>query len=395
MGNVHWPTGRTVKILAVLTMAGGVLGMAPGIASASTCVSWAGTPPVNPSASGDLFSAVAARSACDVWAVGNKSVTGVDQTLAEHWNGLAWTVVPSSNPGGSTHNNDFAGVAAASPTTAWAVGWYSNGTADQTLIETLVGTVWEQESSPNPGGPTQGNVLNAVAATSAKNAWAVGYYSMSGPKFLTLIERWNGTTWRRVPSPSPGATESQLLGVAATSASNAWAVGYFVDSHSALQTLIEHWNGTAWKRVPSPNPGGSTHDNVVHAVAVSSASNAWAVGGYFNSVGHNEPLAEHWNGKAWKLAATPSLGSTASGGALAGVTILSGRNAWAVGTVLKGGNRTLALHWNGSRWHLVATPDLGSYNVLIGVASSGSATVWAVGDYNIGGPSLTLAIHCC
>jgi hypothetical protein len=36
---------------------------------------------------------------------------------------------------------------------------------------------------------------------------------------------WNGTTWARVPSSCPGLGD--LTGVAATSPSNAWAVGFF------------------------------------------------------------------------------------------------------------------------------------------------------------------------
>lgn len=35
-----------------------------------------------------------------------------------------------------------------------------------------------------------------------------------------------------------------LLGVAATSATNVWAVGY---TDGGGKTLIVHWNGTSWK----------------------------------------------------------------------------------------------------------------------------------------------------
>jgi hypothetical protein len=390
--NLSWLAGRTVKIVAVLTVAGGMLGTGPATATAATCVSWAGTPPVNPRSSGDAFVAVAVRSACDVWAVGN-TVGSADQTLAEHWNGLAWTVTPSSNPGGSSHDNDITGVAAASSTTAWAVGRYYNGVAHQTLIETLSGGVWEQESSPNPGGSAHDNVLSGVAATSARNAWAVGSYSTTGLNLLTMIEHWNGATWSQVPSPSPGASENELLGVTATSATNAWAVGFYVNSHGIPQTLVEHWNGATWKRVPSPSPGGSTGSNYLVAVAASSASNVWAVGSYLHGSG-NVPLTEHWNGTAWKAVRTPSLG-TPQGGSLAGVTVLSAKDAWAVGTYISSGNKTLAEHWNGTRWSWVPALNLGSYNALSGVAASTASTVWAVGTYNTSGPSLTLAIHCC
>jgi hypothetical protein len=57
----------------------------------------------------------------------------VDRTLIEHWNGTAWTVQQSPNPGGSSHYDDLHGVAAISAGDAWAVGSYGN--AGRTLIE--------------------------------------------------------------------------------------------------------------------------------------------------------------------------------------------------------------------------------------------------------------------
>jgi hypothetical protein len=68
--------------------------------------------------------------------------------------------------------------------------------------------------------------LDGAAATSASNAWAVGTYS-TGTSGKTFIAHWNGTAWKQVPSPSPGSIGSFLRGVTATSASNVWAVGDF------------------------------------------------------------------------------------------------------------------------------------------------------------------------
>src|SRR5689334_8733561 len=59
--------------------------------------------------------------------------------------------------------------------------------------------------------------FNGVAATSASNAWAVG-----GNNGFTLIAHWNGTGWKKVPSPNGSNGANNLEGVAATSASNAW-----------------------------------------------------------------------------------------------------------------------------------------------------------------------------
>ena len=68
--------------------------------------------------------------------------------------------------------------------------------------------------------------------------WAVGIGSQ------TLIVHWNGKVWKRVPSPNlPGNYLNVLFGVVATSAGNAWAVG----TSSCNQVLVERWNGAAWK----------------------------------------------------------------------------------------------------------------------------------------------------
>ncbi len=76
------------------------------------------------------------------------------------------------------------------------------------------------------------NSLIGVAVTAASNAWAVG-----GTADSTLILRWTGSRWIRVPSPNPG-TSAELVGVAATSAGNAWAVGSFDDGPQ--DTLAVH-----------------------------------------------------------------------------------------------------------------------------------------------------------
>ena len=81
-----------------------------------------------------------------------------------------------------------------------------------------------------------------MAATSSTNAWAVGLTYGTSSKIL--IARWNGSAWKAVRSPS--LRGSALTGVAATSAGNAWAVGYTgAPGHPA--TLILQWNGTTWK----------------------------------------------------------------------------------------------------------------------------------------------------
>ena len=113
---------------------------------------------------------------------------------------------------------------------------------------------------------------------------------------LSLILRWNGTAWKRVPSPTP-AGGAALRGVAATSARSAWAVGD-TSSGDSSKTVILRWNGTAWKQVPSPSPGASSvcpawlpPPPVMpgRSAALSTAPH-----------GSGKTLILRWNGKTWK-----------------------------------------------------------------------------------------------
>lgn len=104
-----------------------------------------------------------------------------------------------------------------------------------------------------------------VAATSPSNAWAVGLEPSS-----SLIEHWNGRSWGLSFTEPVG----YFYGVAATSTRNAWAVGG-TNWFSPTQTLAEHWNGRSWRRVSTPSPHGGGYFT---GVAATSRSNAWAVG---------------------------------------------------------------------------------------------------------------------
>ena len=156
---------------------------------------------------------------------------------------------------------------------------------------------------PSPSPACCASVFSAVAAVSARDAWAVGSYCCRpGAGAQTLIEHWNGMAWKQVSSPRARAA---LVGVAATSAANAWAVGF-----NGSGTYILHWNGTAWKHLPAPNPGPPGRARL-QGVTATSARNAWAVGSYTAGT-VDRALIEHWNGRVWKQVASPNPGSGSS-----------------------------------------------------------------------------------
>jgi hypothetical protein len=376
-------TPQTFKAgVAAALLAGALVGIAPGGASASTCVSWTGSQPPNPGADNNDLNAVAVRSACNAWAVGYYAPSNTTTDgLTVHWNGSAWNQVPVPGLGRFTRAITLNGVAAPSARSAWAVGYYYRRSAGRTLILHWNGKAWKHLPSPSPSA-TQ-NALYGVAALSARNAWAVGEYA-SGTGDRTLILHWNGKTWKQVRSPDPGGSAgSTLFSVAALSSRDAWAVGWSGSfGEGSARTLILHWNGKTWKQVRSPNSGGSA----LKGVTFTSARNAWAVG---NAGSDSATLTLHWNGRTWRRVRSPSPGN--SGNDLTSVTATTARDAWAVGYQAEG---TIILHWNGRAWRLQPSSPEGIY-LFFGVAAAGSGDIWAVGEHYNGTDYQTYALHCC
>jgi len=310
---------------------------------------WSTIASPNPGADWNYLQSVSATSGTDAWAVGEASLrvdahTEISGTLIEHWNGRTWVKVRSPSPGIS--DNALFGVGAVSATNAWAVGDYEGGTgAHQALILHWNGKTWARVPAPNASG--HASSLEAVRAVSAVSAWAVGFDVSAIGQEVTMILHWNGKTWTRVPSPSPGNTLSGLGGVSVVSAGSAWATGASClsacgEAGEVDHTLILRWNGKAWSTAARPGRG------LLTAVTAATATSAWAAGSYCVSacgldaeVDHT--LIEHWNGKTWSTAASPNRGQ------LTAVSAASATSAWAVGS---SGPRPLILHWNGTTWSI-------------------------------------------
>jgi hypothetical protein len=224
--------------------------------------------------------------------------------------GLTLAAVAATSPAAATRaelsaapsNGRFYGVAALSATDAWAVGLHPGA-----FIAHWDGTSWTQSFTSNNG------FFFGVGAGAPDDVWAAGGTNWFHAK--TMIDHWNGTAWTRVPTPSP-APASYFRGVAATSATDAWAVGLTGSSPGSTattrsKTLIEHWNGTAWTRVSSPSP---RRISVLDGVAATSPTDAWAVGWTERNATprHLRALILHWDGTSWTQVPVPSSPGTAT-----------------------------------------------------------------------------------
>jgi hypothetical protein len=320
---------------------------------------------------------------------------------------LAWLATVGGGSGRSAgraslppRSGALMAVTAVSERDAWAVGFAQGALRRATLIEHWDGRGWLRLPSPDPAGNCcyrgGGPFLDSVAATSGRDAWAVGvtghYQSHGHIRSYGLIEHWNGTVWTRVPVPP--LPNGFLAGVAATSARDAWAVGSYFrhprDSYAAA--LVEHWDGRAWRQVPLPSLPRRHYGLVtLNAVAATSARDAWVVGGYYPNAGSGA-LIEHWDGKAWRQ--VPSHGPQ-RGFELYGVTAISARNAWAVGASSATG-KTLIEHWDGKAWRQVPSPAHAADGELSSVTATPSCGAWAVGDTGTrygSGSSATLVVR--
>jgi len=248
------------------------------------------------------LSSVAARSPADAWAVGSYLDGPVRRTLIEHWNGSAWRQSRSPSPGvgagGFAAVSSLTSVSAVSASSAWAVGSYDipnvpypGEAVDRTLILHWNGQAWSKVASPNR--TTSGFDYDELTGVSARrgDAWAVGYYfNAKAAAGRTLTEHWNGKKWTIVPSPNPppAGYPAGLSGVTTISGSSAWATGWWDQPNGARRTFLMHWNGTRWRQVVSPNPGGTGYANELTAVSGTSCRDLWAVG-YYSGSANGEP----------------------------------------------------------------------------------------------------------
>jgi hypothetical protein len=327
----------------------------------------------------DMFDGVTCSSGIDCWVVGqSQDANGGRHALSEHWNGSAWSLTPT--PDGPGYSSLLQNVVCSSSNSCWAIGEAYPQQA-QTLTERWDGSVWVVIDSPNINQALRENVLNAVDCISASDCWAVGYHH-----FQPLLTHWDGASWQAFDSPIPDDGISRTLNaVTCTSSNDCWAVGF-----AQGQSLTEHWNGTSWAIVSSPNSAGPYATGYLYGVACNSATDCWAAGASQTPNG-DRTLLEHWNGVSWSVVPSPDAAAPDNYSSLAAITCNSSSNCWAVGssseTDQTEAGHTLALHWDGSAWSVVASPNSvsGVYNYLTAVTCNVASDCWAVGKYAVAG----------
>jgi hypothetical protein len=205
--------------------------------------------------------------------------------------------------------------------------------------------------------------LYGLTAVSRRNVWAVGYTEAGE----ALALHWVGAGWKRVGVGSNRL--GRLFAVAFSAANDGWAVG---DGLGEPPDAINHWDGRRWIVIPSadvPEPRVVLWD-----VAALSRNDAWTVGLTAPAAagGPGRALVEHWDGARWAVALTPDVGQSQ----LHAVVPISRDDVWAVGNRLA---KTLIEHWDGNRWKVIPNPAA-PLGYLADIAAISPRDIWVVGD---------------
>jgi hypothetical protein len=242
---------------------------------------------------------VRVTSAGEAWMVGGtmNPTTGRQRGLVGRWTG-AFEPLPSAEVAADVR---LVGIDV-TDSAVWAVGQSVDGTGrgrpyaerHPRSVGKAAGTVLAV-----PGGNRNGT-LRGVVMLASDDGWAVG--SIGENVTHSLVTHWDGQQWKTVPSPSPGTATNQLEAVAARSSTDVWAVGHSTDSYGPSSALVLHWDGTSWSHVPVPANGDEGRELL--GVAVTGPDSVWVAGKRSLGAGQKAPareaaIAMHWDGVTW------------------------------------------------------------------------------------------------
>jgi hypothetical protein len=383
----------------VLAAAVGVAGSHSGWLASSRAAGVAGSPAVRPAGGNGpqpTLTGVSCASTTACTAVGGIYYAHEVAPAVLRWYGRAWSVQHAPNPPEHEHAEErhqaefggtvLTGISCARPGDCVAVG--KRGVDQEgTLAEHWNGKTWRV--MPTPLSRTLNSELNAVSCSSPQACTAVGDHLITGSaRLVTVVMRWNGRTWALQSTPS-SLGEGELFSVSCPAAAACTAIG---DLGAVLVTqpavLAAQWDGRTWTLQPVPAPAGGP--GRMHSAACASASSCVAAGVNYApgaqgepGAGLQQPASVAWNASTWELELVPCPRGAQHGAYLDGVDCSAATACTAVGSYTPGteGGPTMAWRWNGTSWTRQdsATPS-GDNAQLTSVSCPASRVCVAVGD---------------
>jgi hypothetical protein len=289
--------------------------------------------------------------------------------ISRYWNGSEWKSAPS-------FSSEMKAVSC--PTTTWCMTIARDGAKAWQLswFEFSSSYLSSAKTPPTPEGAIEVK-LNDVSCTSESACTAVGHYYASGYK--PYVARWNGSSWSLQTAPSPGEGDAieAMLGVSCSSASHCVTVG-----KAAKKPFVERWNGSEWTTQSVPSPEGAT-DTTLQGISCISESACMAVGNFKSGIWSSKFLAERWNGSSWSVVSSPAPAKEGYA-ALRSISCLSASSCVAVGSnaaPFSPTAETTVVHaWNGTAWSAQTSLNPETFSSLAGVSCSAATACTAVGQ---------------
>ncbi|HVF99933.1 MAG TPA: hypothetical protein VND68_08855 [Chloroflexia bacterium] len=353
--------------------------------ASSVCGSWHVKPSPSIGFARDSPDAVAmdALSGGDMWIVGHAHDFGDNLApayLALHRNGFSNRVTLAPHPPDYNFGMGdlyFMDVEMVASNDVWTVG--TGGGESHTIIEHWDGFQWS--IVPGPKLAQQYSAFHSLAAVDKNNIWTAGRTHARGEEAShSLVGHWDGSAWSLVPAPDVGA----LNAVAAISGTDVWAVGY---------SKSLHWDGTEWATVPVPEGyweavAAGAPDDVWLAGWTRQMPNPATV--------VDTPAIARWDGRAWRSIPLDDVSRIGphEKGRLNAITAVAEDDVWAVGVSIgetrQGANgfelppfgRTLVMHWDGKTWSYIPGPDISQSQHLTDIRAFGRDEIWVLGELN-------------
>jgi len=296
--------------------------------------------------------------------------TAVGGGLVERWNGATWQMQHLAGQG------QVGAVSCPAADSCMAVG----AAGGQALAEQWDGTRWTVTLSGE--SLELGSGLSAVSCPAPADCTAVGEETVPGDSGestmpVPLAFHWDGSTWSLESAPFPAGWQSaSLTGVSCPADNFCVATG-----SNNFQSFAGRWNGTTW----SAHVFGGQLSLLAVSCASATTCTAAGDGQVTSHPAPNQPLSQNWQrGHGWTLERAP-IPKDGVSGSLAGVSCPSAGSCFATGSYLVGPRgrtqRTLADHWNGTKWalHTALEPAGTQYSSLPGVSCPAPQACTAVG----------------
>jgi hypothetical protein len=289
--------------------------------SGASCSEWMEVPAPVPNPDYSILRDIEVIAADDVWAVGHYEQTSGPNTeqltLAMRYDGTAWSVTPTPSPAPAPGMaNDYLwAVEALAPDDVWAAGEQNmqvtgGWVGPQPFALHWDGSAWSEVPTPIPptsvGAGYAGSSVLEIEAISTNDVWFLGRWVGPYPNTQNtrpaMAMRWNGQQIDLHDTPVLAGSQ-QIHAADAYSANEIWAVGS-MSSPSTPYPYVIRWDGSSWSHVTMP-PAGTTP--AVADVAVLAPNDVWISCTRIVGTGTDEFLM-HYDGTGWTQHAAPTIG---------------------------------------------------------------------------------------